>query len=147
MKYLTQTWERKKYRLFKITCSNISSYLKVQNYFKEENMMVTKCKIHDNFNIPNRFLQGKGFAYQNWYNFESELSMVSSKAIKCNSEATVPLNDMQFSKLDIIPRTLKVFINILSISRNLKNCCYPNAFLPFCSICVCSAKGNLFVYS
>ena len=100
--------------LVKVSCSSITVYKKVVDYFKN-----TYQTYHTEYDMRNQFLQQTNFSYQSWL----QLTNVKYRRndTNCNISGRVELNNMDLFKGEIllkVPPTLKCFVRIKTISRD-----------------------------
>ncbi len=107
---------RKTYNLLRVVCSNILSFEHVVKAFKNDD---EKWMIHDDFNPINQFLQQTNIQYQSWINVSACQMVCDEKRTYCNLECEVKMDNLsRCETVNMIPRTLKCFLNITALSRD-----------------------------
>ncbi len=119
---------RKKYKLLKVTCTNILKYYRVLEALKND---PEKWDIHDDFDVSVQFLQQLKTQYQSWIDIDCFVRNI--KMTSCNFDVDCDIKKMKKSDLqENLPRILKCFVNIACVSRdgiidNSKKLFRPNA--------------------
>jgi DNA polymerase elongation subunit (family B) len=114
VKSLEDKYVYKKYKLLKVTCTNVLTYNRVLEALKND---PEKWDIHDDFDVSVQFLQQIKSQYQSWIDIQC-LSR-EYKMTHCNFDVDCDISKIKKSESqEMLPRILKCFVNVACISRD-----------------------------